>query len=148
MKKAFIPPFVMLYCLIGIVAIYFLIPEYKILHFPFNLVGGFFIIMLGFSLAGRARMAFKEHNTTVKFEESSALVTDGIFAKSRNPMYLGMFCFLIGFAVFFRNAFGFIMPMLFIGYISIFVIPYEEKKNTETFGDEYLAYKRKVRRFF
>jgi protein-S-isoprenylcysteine O-methyltransferase Ste14 len=48
-------------------------------------------IAAGIALNVAAARQFKPRNTTVTpFQESSALMTDGVLRWSRNPMYLGM----------------------------------------------------------
>lgn len=56
-----------------------------------------FPLIFGVALNISADRMFKQHKTTVKpFEESTSLVTDGVFRFSRNPMYLGMVLILSG----------------------------------------------------
>lgn len=56
-----------------------------------------FPLIFGVALNISADRMFEQHKTTVKpFEESTALVTDGVFRFSRNPMYLGMVLILSG----------------------------------------------------
>jgi protein-S-isoprenylcysteine O-methyltransferase Ste14 len=51
-----------------------------------------------------ADQAFRKADTTVKpFQESTSLITDGVFRYSRNPMHLGFALALVGVAVFFGS---------------------------------------------
>jgi len=74
-------------------------PEIKFISIPWNLLGLLFLgTGIGISYAAEAQ--FHRVNTSVKpFVKSTALVTDGMFKFSRNPMYLGFACILLGVAI-------------------------------------------------
>jgi len=145
MKRLFIPPVFVLFSLLLIVLFYFIIPEYNLIPFPFNL-GGILIAFPGFGMMGKSRDLFRKHNTTLSIKKSYCLITEGIFAKTRNPMYLGMFLLLLGIGICFRNLFSILVPFVFIALIRILFISAEERMLLETFGQEYLDYKHNVRR--
>ncbi len=91
---------------------------------------------------------FKRAGTTIKpFQESSALVTGGLFAYSRNPIYVGMVAALLGIFV----ALGSLTPIVivppFIYIIRSRFIAAEERMLEDTFGDAYRAYRNRVRRW-
>ncbi|MFC2151468.1 methyltransferase family protein [Bacteroidota bacterium] len=146
MKKLIIPPVFVLICFLSIVLFYFLIPKYNLIPFPLNFIG-LIISFLGFVIIGKSRDLFKKHNTTLDIKKSSHLITEGIFAKTRNPMYIGMFLLLFGIAVCFMNLFSVLAAIGFILIIQIIFIPTEEKLMYESFGEKYLEYKRKVSRW-
>ena len=62
-------------------------------------------------------------------------------------MYLGMTLLLFGWAIFLSNFLAFALIPLFVVYITQFQIKPEEKILTEIFGDEFLQYKKQVRRW-
>lgn len=62
-------------------------------------------------------------------------------------MYLGMLSILFGFAFVLNSLLGLIFPIVFFWFMNWRLIPAEEKKIEEVFGDEYLAYKRRTRRW-
>jgi protein-S-isoprenylcysteine O-methyltransferase Ste14 len=75
------------------------------------------------------------------------LVTDGPFRYTRNPGYLGLAMLYAGIAVL-RNALWAILFLPLVVYvIQRQVIGREERYLERTFGEEYLAYKRRVRRW-
>jgi protein-S-isoprenylcysteine O-methyltransferase Ste14 len=91
---------------------------------------------------------FKRAETTiVPFQESSALVTGGPYAWSRNPIYAGMLLILSGTAL----ALGTLAPWLvlpvFAGIIRARFIAGEEAMLRTRFGAEYAAYCGRVRRW-
>ena len=96
---------------------------------------------------GKARDLFKKHNTKLAIETSSSLVTEGPYSKTRNPMYIGMFLLLLGIAVCFANLLSMLTPLGFILAIHLIFIPKEEKLMHEAFGNQYLEYKGKVKRW-
>ncbi len=74
------------------------------------------------------------------------LVTKGPYAHTRNPMYLGHLIFLIGLAITFWSPLG---VLIFVGMAVWlhFRILKDEEKLEQQFGEEFLAYKRRVRRW-
>ena len=72
--------------IILMVALHVLLPIAKIVGFPWNVLG-LIPLILGLSLAIVADRMFHQRGTTVKpFEQSTALVSDGVFRFSRHPM--------------------------------------------------------------
>lgn len=111
---------------------------------------GALLMGLGGTCAFLGAFAFWRHKTTMnplKPEQSSSLVVSGIYRVSRNPMYLGFFFGLCGFAVYLGDVFACCVLPLFICYLNRFQITPEEELLRQHFGDEYLAYCRKVNRW-
>ena len=108
------------------------------------------LFLFGFGILFTAARSFKEHNTTInpiKIETASSLVVSGIFNYSRNPMYLGMVLILLGLSLKFNLIGGLIFTTLFILFITNFQIKPEEKAMQKIFGEEFLSYKNRVRRW-
>ena len=103
---------------------------------------------LGLAINFAAERQFHQVNTTVKpFEKSSHLVTDGLYRFSRNPMYLGMALVLMGVAALFGSLASFGMVLLFVGWIDTQFIRREEEMLCTQFGQDWLEYKARVRRW-
>jgi protein-S-isoprenylcysteine O-methyltransferase Ste14 len=103
---------------------------------------------LGFDLAGL--LAFRAQRTTVNPlapQRASALVTGGVYRVTRNPMYVGMACLLLAWAVYLAALLPFSGPVLFVLYITRFQIRPEERVLQGLFGAEYFAYCSRVRRW-
>jgi len=66
---------------------------------------------------------------------------------SRNPIYLGMVLMLVGCAIYAGTLLFYLVAALYFAIINIVFCPYEEQKMQGTFGEEFLAYKRSVRRW-
>ncbi|HBL74981.1 MAG: hypothetical protein A2W90_06580 [Bacteroidetes bacterium GWF2_42_66] len=146
MKKIFIPPVFVFISIFLIVFFCFLTPDFNWIPFPFNFCG-ILITFSGFAIIGKTWELFRKNKTTLLIKTSSFFITDGIFSKTRNPMYLGMFLLLFGVAVCFTNLFSIITAFSFLLLMHFVFIPKEEKLMFETFGDEYLDYKKKVRKW-
>jgi protein-S-isoprenylcysteine O-methyltransferase Ste14 len=146
MNRIVIPPTIVVLSLIIIGGVYFIIPKYNWIPFPLNLAG-LIIAFGGFAIMGKARDLFKKHNTNLDIKESSALVTEGVYSKTRNPMYLGMFTLLLGIGICFGNLLSMITPFGFIFAIHFIFIPKEEKMMQDTFGEQYSEYKKQVKRW-
>ena len=109
-------------------------------------IGGF----AGAALAIAGDVAFRRAQTTInpfRPQNTSALVTSGIYAVTRNPMYLGMLVVLLGWAVFLASALALVGPVAFVAYITRFQILPEERVLLGKFGLEYTGYAAKVRRW-
>lgn len=96
-------------------------------------------------------IAFVKHKTTVnphKPQDASKLVTSGIYQFTRNPMYLGLLLWLIGWGIYLASIASMILVAGFVLYMNRYQILPEEEILVELFGEEYLIYKQNVRRWF
>lgn len=108
------------------------------------------IAIIGIQIAIAGARACHEHETTVnplKPEDSSALITDGVFKVSRNPIYLGMALALLGFGVWLGALTAWLMVPLFIWYLGRFQIAPEERSLDIQFGEAYRRYQQQTRRW-
>ena len=106
------------------------------------------LILVGLGLAFAAVSRFIRARTTVDPHGSvSEIVTGGVFGISRNPIYLGFVCLLIGFPFIFGIYWGLILSPLFIILMNKLVIQHEEAYLEKKFGDVYSSYKSRVRRW-
>lgn len=104
----------------------------------------------GVAVAVLGVLNFRQAQTTVNPlspENASQLVQQGIFRHSRNPMYLGMFMVLIGWALWLADVSAFLPLPFFVWYLNQFQIKPEERALTALFGNEFLQYQTKVRRW-
>jgi protein-S-isoprenylcysteine O-methyltransferase Ste14 len=122
-------------------------PIQKIITSPFNYSGAF-VGLCGLALSASGVFSFKKAGTAIKpFESSTVLVTDGLYRCTRNPMYLGMVILLIGVASYLGSLTPFIIIPVFFLIIQQCFIKHEEPFLENIFGQEYLDYKDKVRRW-
>lgn len=121
------------------------------LVFSAQLGAAILVASVGFFIELTGVIQFFRRKTTVnplKPERATGLVTDGFYRFTRNPMYLGMILLLTAWSVYL----GAVVPgLLFIAatvwYLTHFQIKPEEQALETLFGDEYLAYKTRVRRW-
>ena len=122
------------------------------LNIPFSLglSIGVILCLAGVFIALSALGLFKRNKTTVmpfKPEKTSALVTSGIYSLSRNPMYLGMSCVILGVIFMLRQPLGIMALGAAAAYLTKFQIIPEERALEASFGEAYLQYKTRVRRW-
>jgi protein-S-isoprenylcysteine O-methyltransferase Ste14 len=101
-----------------------------------------------FGIAGT--VAFRRAKTTVnplKPENSSALVTSGVYRLTRNPMYVSFTLILLAWMVFLSSITLIAGPLLFTLYITRFQIQPEERILQGIFGDTFTAYMLRTRRW-
>lgn len=113
-----------------------------------GLVTGIGLIALAAIVIMTAFVQFRRAKTTVdSMKPSTAVVTNGIFALSRNPIYLGMTVALVGISLALNSLWILVMavPVLFVMHFG--VIKREEAYLEAKFADSYRAYKQKVRRW-
>ena len=87
---------------------------------------------------------FWKHKTTVnpsKLKDTSSLITSGVFAFSRNPIYVIDALLLLSWAVWLGQWLNLVMPFVFIWYCTEFQIKAEESVLAEKFGDQFEQYK-------
>ncbi len=147
MPKTLLPPTYFLAGLGLMAALAFALPLADILSWPWRVLGAA-PIAAGLWLNLAADRAFKARGTTVRpFERSSALVTDGVFRISRNPIYLGMILILVGVAMLTGSLSPFLVAAGFAAIIETRFIPVEERMLAETFGEAWTAYTGRTRRW-
>jgi protein-S-isoprenylcysteine O-methyltransferase Ste14 len=110
--------------------------------------GGLAWLATGVALSISAFLQFRELSTTaLPNGKPTQLVTLGAYLWTRNPMYLGMLTALIGIALYEGTLAFWLVPPAFFLIINQHHIPYEEAKLSDIFGDRYLKYAKKSRRW-
>ncbi|MBX3332059.1 MAG: isoprenylcysteine carboxylmethyltransferase family protein [Nitrospira sp.] len=108
----------------------------------------FFTVGSAIVLAGV--LTFRRMKTTVNPltpEATTTMVTSGIYRFTRNPMYLGFFLVLVGWAIYLSNLPAFVFLPLFVWYMNRFQILPEERALGTKFSEAFTRYKRSVRRW-
>ncbi len=147
MKSKLMPPTVFLIFLLATIGTHFAIPIMRVIAAPYRYIG-IVPIVFGIVLDIWADALFKKSNTTVKpYEDPSKLEVSGPFRISRHPMYVGMAAILLGTAVALGSLAVFMLPIAYVIFTDFMFIRFEEKNLERIFGDEYIEYKRKVRRW-
>lgn len=116
----------------------------------FSKVMGGLLIALGLSIDLICTFNFFRAKTTInplKPDNTSSLVTTGLYRYSRNPMYLGLLIILLGWTLIQGNVLGLIIVALFVTSITQIQIKPEEIALEKKFGEEFKRYKTAVRRW-
>ncbi len=142
-----LPPTYFFASIVLALAAHFLFPLAAVIPFGWRYAGAV-PIAAGIALNIVADRQFKNRGTEVKpFKRSSALVTDGVFRWSRNPMYLGMALIVCGIAWLEGSLSPWIAPAALAALLDRLFIVREERMLEETFGAAYGQYRRSVRRW-
>jgi protein-S-isoprenylcysteine O-methyltransferase Ste14 len=109
---------------------------------------GFVPVAIGVTLALSGARLFRRAGTAIEpWGTPSALVVEGPYRFSRNPMYLGLALSLLGLAVWLGTLTPFLVIPLFVWLITVLFIRPEEQRLEDRFGSRYLAYKARVHRW-
>ena len=125
------------------------LPQFQVSVPARNLLAGS-VSIVGGIVGAVGVYSFRRARTTVnpmKPASTTCLVMSGIYRISRNPMYLGFFLLLTGLAIFLSNVIAIVILPLFILYMNRFQIEPEERVLTYLFGQEFVDYKLRVRRW-
>ena len=145
--KKILPPTYFWGSLLLMIGLHFLFPVMKVIVSPYN-YSGIPLLIFGLVFNIWSSNYFNKVKTTVKpFEESNYLVTEGLFKYSRHPMYFGMVLALAGLFILLGSVTPSVVIPLFIWIITKKFILVEEKALEDKFGEDYLKYKNKVRRW-
>lgn len=95
-------------------------------------------------------LRYLRHRTTIqpnKLDQMSTLVVDGLNRYSRNPMYVGMLLWILSAGLYFGTFLVLLAAPAFVIIINKMQIEVEETALEKLFGEEYLDYKKRVRRW-
>lgn len=116
-------------------------------HAPLTVLG-ILTAVSGFSLMLRGWWLFRRLGTAIcPTEPSTALITDDVYALTRNPMYLGIALMVAATGLGTGSLSFYIAALAFVVVIDRVYCPYEERKGIAEFGEAYLRYASSVRRW-
>lgn len=108
------------------------------------------LLIAALLLMGAAALAFRRHKTTINPltpSRASNLITSGVYAVSRNPIYLGDVLLLAAFAVWLGNLINVVFVAGFVWIMNRFQIAAEEQALQALFGERYVTYCARVGRW-
>ena len=110
---------------------------------------GLSLIAVALAIVFFAIVQFRLANTQLLPESKSnnSLVTDGLYAFTRNPMYLAMTVFCLGGALWFGRLPMLLAPLMMFAIANWVFIPFEEEKMRRQFGAAFEGYCLRVRRW-
>jgi protein-S-isoprenylcysteine O-methyltransferase Ste14 len=141
------PPLYLTLAILLMIALHFGLPFARIVPWPWSLLG-VVVMLAGIALAIWGERRFERAGTAVRpFAPSSALVEDGPFRFTRNPMYLGMLLVLAGLFVLLGTLSPLVVLPAFFWLLQARFVVYEEAHMQNHFGSRYQDYRRRVRRW-
>jgi protein-S-isoprenylcysteine O-methyltransferase Ste14 len=117
------------------------LPEFFFFIGLFLILGAVFFALIAVYQFWRAKTHIEP------WKPASSLMLDGVFAYSRNPIYLSFIIVTLGIGLFFSNIWILFStgPLLIALYL--LVVKKEELYLERVFGDQYVDYKKRVRRW-
>jgi len=124
----------------------FIIPKYPIIYL-FNMLGLVgFILSLIFFFSGFN--IFKSYNENpIPTSDTNRLIKTGIFAYTRNPIYLSIVLFHFSMFLVFENVMYLLSSISLLIWLNNYVIKAEEEYLKNKFGDEFFRYCGAVKRW-
>ena len=143
----FPPPLVFLGAILSGYAIHYLLPL-RIGDTVGIIIAGLTMVLIALIVIILTILTLRRANTSLEpWRPTSTIITSGVFSVSRNPIYLAFCWAVIGIGLILNSwwvLLGFIPAS---GLITVFVIKREEAYLEAKFGEEYLRYKSRVRRW-
>ncbi|MFZ7316375.1 methyltransferase family protein [Avibacterium avium] len=144
MKIILPPPIVFLACAGGM----YLLPAFGVFHL--SRLAILPILLLASLIAICSLWQFHQAKTTISplsVEKTSQLITTGIYAFSRNPMYLSLWLILLSWFLWLGNGLAILGLIFFVLIMNQFQIKQEEQVLLRLFGKDYQQYCQQVRRW-
>jgi protein-S-isoprenylcysteine O-methyltransferase Ste14 len=141
------PPLLFVLAILASLAVEWLAPT-SFVHAAFRWILGVLIFVAGIALTIGGFMTQKRAGTDpIPLNPTTRIVAHGLYRFSRNPMYIGFAMCTLALAILVDS--GWMLLAVPIGFVLIdrIVITREERYLERKFGEEYLTYKRRVRRW-
>ena len=109
---------------------------------------GWGMIVAGILVMPSVLLGFRSASTPFDVRrEPTALLVTGPYRLSRNPSYLALLISYMGIGIVLGNVWMLLTGILAIVLVDVFVVRNEERQLENAFGDTYLAYQSRVRRW-
>ena len=115
-----------------------------------RILGIFACWLIGTYFSVSALLLFRKAKTTVnplQPQSATSLVVSGVFSLSRNPMYVGVAFILLAWSIYLGSSWALLGVVGFVIFINQFQIAPEERAMLALFGEEFVSYSKKVRRW-
>jgi protein-S-isoprenylcysteine O-methyltransferase Ste14 len=133
-------------------AISLLTPRYgweEVSPSPWNLLGLILVLVGTTGLIGGLSLHSAQSPSGIEWDlDKSYLLTRGLYAFSRNPMYLSELTLLLGWVIFYGSFALLITLVIWYLFFNYSQVPLEERVMEAHFGDGYREYKKRVPRWF
>jgi protein-S-isoprenylcysteine O-methyltransferase Ste14 len=141
------PPLLFVIPILASLVIEWLVPT-SFVHGAFRWIIGGLFFFAGIALNVGGFITQKRAGTDpIPFNPSTRIVSHGLYRFTRNPMYIGFALWTLALAVLVDSAWTLLAVPIGLVLIDRIVITREERYLERKFGEEYLNYKRRVRRW-
>lgn len=145
-----IPPPV--YMFLAIIGMHYGAQFLPFLSFQFaeQFILSYALALFGIFILALTVLRYFRRRTTIqpnKLDQMSTLVTDGVNRYSRNPMYLAMLLLILSAGLYWGTFLVLVAAPAFVMVINKMQIEPEEEALEAIFGQDYLDYKQRVRRW-
>jgi len=112
-----------------------------------RLIGGT-LFVCGGALAYSAQRVLRRAGTNISPNQPTlALVIDGPYRRTRNPLYLAGMCVCVGVACFVNGVAPFLLLVPLVALLDWGIVQREERYLSAKFGEAYRVYQKQVRRW-
>jgi protein-S-isoprenylcysteine O-methyltransferase Ste14 len=109
---------------------------------------GIAVVLIGIALVATGRATMVKHGTNVNpTQPTTTIVETGPFRFTRNPLYVGLTSMYVGFSFLLNTWWSLLLLVPVWIVMHLFVVRREEAYLERKFGDAYLNYRRRVRRY-
>ncbi len=124
----------------------FVLPKYPLLYI-LNLLGVFIIILAPIIFFSSRNAFYAYEENPLPTSDTIKIIKTGIYAYSRNPIYLSFVLFHLGMFLTFENIMYFLCSIGLFFWLNNYVIEEEEKYLKNKFESEYLRYCESVKKW-
>jgi protein-S-isoprenylcysteine O-methyltransferase Ste14 len=146
----YVPP-PLLYVAVFVAAVFlqrtFPIDKVRSMEQGATIIGFIFVAIALLLVIISLRQFFVTKNSLITIRPAFSLQTNGIYRFTRNPMYLGLANIYLAVTCFIGSWWNIILFPLLIIIVHEYIIKREERYLTRRFGQVYLNYKNRVRRW-
>jgi len=145
--KRILPPVFLLLCVVAMIFSQIYFPIAQVVPWPIRSIALLpLVIGIGIAVLGKRQFA-KEGTNLYTFSDPDKMITSGLYAYSRNPMYLGFVISAFSVAVFAGGLGPLVIALIHCVVVDRWYIGFEERRMADRFGDSYDDYKSRVRRW-
>ena len=144
-----LPPLIFLRFLVAATVLEAILPlRFLAAHALARYLAGAALAAGGLVMIGMGTRRFVAAGTNIPpYLPTTALVVDGIYGRTRNPLYLGTTLVYLGLSVAAGSLWAIVLVVPLLWVINVGVVAREERYLERKFGDAYRAYKARVRRW-
>ncbi|QLB12652.1 protein-S-isoprenylcysteine O-methyltransferase Ste14 [Bisgaardia hudsonensis] len=137
------PPVIFIVCIL----IMYILPKFYLFDRYLYLVVSSLLLSSVFAITSVCQFIINKANISPINLNTDKFITTGIYRFTRNPMYLSLVLALVAWFFWLGNLLAIFGIVLFVILINYLQIKPEEKVLEKIFGQDYLIYKKKVRRW-